>query len=224
MSTQKNRASEQTKSSTIIPAAPTTTRWRVSVKADAADASTYGIGISTRNMMPISWTSPPQALTAHACPNSCISLSTGKVSHISTRFCGARTLDAMSSVSSPQCPAAWKIATPTVAHQTIAPNHPNNGLYQGSHRSSTRSGSNSGILTASGDSSALSHGFLACRRARRSNSARSGVTSDCSSSAAWSCPRSRITSSCVGASSPKRVVALAQISCNVRRPSIRPTT
>ncbi|MNC89352.1 hypothetical protein D3C83_52730 [compost metagenome] len=40
--------------STTMPAAPTTTRRRFDGKAFAADASTYGTGISTSSMIPIS--------------------------------------------------------------------------------------------------------------------------------------------------------------------------
>ncbi len=63
-STQKIIAMAASSSSTTIPAEPTTTRLVLERNSEAAEASTYGTGMKTRNMIPMSWTSPPQALTA----------------------------------------------------------------------------------------------------------------------------------------------------------------
>ena len=60
--------------------------------------------------------------------------------------------------------------------------------------------------------------------ARRRSSATSGATSTCSTSAPCSWPSSRISSSCVGASSPNRAIAASHSSCTLRMPSIRPMT
>ena len=212
ISSHSNRAMAATKSSTIMPAAPTVARCEVCRNADAAEASTYGMGINTSSITPISWTSPPQALVAQAWPNSCRSLSTGKVNHMITRFCGASAWEVMSSVSSRQCDAPANNAVPTTAHQRQAPNQPNNGRYQGNQRSRALSGSNNGMRIDSGDIRFCSHVLRVERFALRISSARSGVTSVCSTSEECNWPSNRIISSCVGASSPNFVMALSQIS------------
>ena len=58
-SSHSARANVASSSSAAMPAAPTTTRWRLSSKAIDADASTYGTGVSISIVTPISWTSPP---------------------------------------------------------------------------------------------------------------------------------------------------------------------
>ena len=60
-----------------MPAADTTMRFRLSGNTLAPDASTYGTGMRTRNMMPISWTSAPQTLAAKPWPSSCRPLTHG---------------------------------------------------------------------------------------------------------------------------------------------------
>src|SRR3989304_4404093 len=85
-----------------MPAAPTTIRCHLLRKAEAADASTYGTGVSTRIITPMSWTSPPKALVTKAWPNSWRALMTGNASHSSSRFCGARSRSTMFWVRSSQ--------------------------------------------------------------------------------------------------------------------------
>src|SRR5690606_4118146 len=224
ISSQKKSAIAAMKSSTAMPAAPTITRRRFSGNALAAEASTYGTGISTSSMIPISWTSPPQALTAHAWPNSCSALTSGNTSARRSRFSGARTRCPRSLVSSSQCRTARSAAVPTTAAHKRKPAPPKRGRYQRSVRSRSRSGSRSGMRTASGDISLASRWRRPSCCERRSSSSTSGDTSHWSTSAAWSCPMSWITSSWLGASSPKRSSAACQIASTGRRPFISPRT
>ena len=48
----------------MMPMPPTSMRWYLPRKPEAALASTYGTGTSTSSMMPISCTSPPCFLMA----------------------------------------------------------------------------------------------------------------------------------------------------------------
>jgi hypothetical protein len=52
--TQKNVHSAAKNSSTIMPAAPTKMRCHLLGNDHAVDASTYGVGMNTRNMIPSS--------------------------------------------------------------------------------------------------------------------------------------------------------------------------
>ena len=60
MATHTIAATAASASSVIIPAAPTITRCSLRRSAHALEASTYGTGASTRSMMPIVCTSPPE--------------------------------------------------------------------------------------------------------------------------------------------------------------------
>ena len=208
-----------------MPAAPTTMRRRDSRNAEEAEASTYGIGIRTSSMTPISCTSPPQTLTAQAWPNSCSSLSTGKVSQRSSRFSGASTREVTSSVRSFQCVTALTMPMATTTLHTITPAQPNHGRYQGSQRSSDavrvhqrESASPWARAGSASRSSCARASRAAAARRRRASPRFAGLPPNAAG------PSSRITSSCVGASSPKRLLALSHICCTVRRPSSMPMT
>ena len=112
------------KSSTIIPAPPTANRCHLLRNAHAEEASTYGTGVSTRIITPISCTSPPRAFTANACPNSWQSFSTGKTSHIISRFSGRSTRSSTSWLSSRQCVTAVTMPSPTTMHHSTKPAEP----------------------------------------------------------------------------------------------------
>ena len=138
-------ASAAMKSSTSMPAAPTTMRWRLSGKAHAAEASTYGTGVTTIIMMPMSWTSPPKALTATACPSSWSTLTTGNSSAKATRPGTDQTRSTASPVKSRQWTASRPTAVTTVASHRAAASPPRNGRPPGTVRCRNASGSTSGI-------------------------------------------------------------------------------
>ena len=62
--------------STIMPAAPTRMRSHLLRNALLEEASTYGSGLKSNSMTPVSGTSPPSFRQAYPWPNSCISLIT----------------------------------------------------------------------------------------------------------------------------------------------------
>ena len=209
-------------SSTIMPAPPTTKRRHLLPKAVADDASTYGIGVKTRSITPMSWTSPPYALMAAAWPSSCRALMIGKSRNSASAFSGVVTRSMKFSVSASQCTAMRTRAGTTMASHGTRPSGANSGRNHGSSRRSSGSGSRTWKRQESG----LSHWLISCRRdicwPRRSSSAVSGGTSHCSTSAECSWLSNKISSSWVGASSPSCATARSQRSCTVRRPSMRP--
>src|SRR4051812_44779505 len=80
------------KSSTIIPAAPTKIRCHLFGNDQALEASTYGVGMNTRNMIPSSWHSPPKRLHEKACPSSWIALTKTNTPHRRTMLTGSERM------------------------------------------------------------------------------------------------------------------------------------
>src|SRR3954451_8833923 len=86
---QTNAQSAATNNSKIMPPAPTNIRCHLLGRLHALDASTYGAGTNTRNMMPSSCTSPPNRLHENACPSSWINLISTNVAHSHGQFPGS---------------------------------------------------------------------------------------------------------------------------------------
>ena len=84
--TQINAMSEAKNNSTIMPAKPTNMRCHRLGNAQAVDASTYGVGMNTRNMMPISCTSPPNRRQENAWPSSWMNLMRTNIAQSKSRL------------------------------------------------------------------------------------------------------------------------------------------
>ena len=139
-----------TTSSTSIPPAPTTTRCHLFRSAQALDASTKGRGVKTRNVIPISCTSPPdpvsfpKCLQANAWPISWKIFTITSAMYNRGRFSGLRTaVDCFDSSS--KRPAIDQSPAPMIAAQKRKPYQVNTLPTAPTHRSSARSGSSSGM-------------------------------------------------------------------------------
>ena len=73
------RAIEASTSSTYMPAAPIAARCQRLGSIQESETLQYRQGVSTRNMTPISWHSPPKCLQDRPWPNSCRTLVTHSV-------------------------------------------------------------------------------------------------------------------------------------------------
>src|SRR5688500_20184515 len=73
--------------STYIPAAPIAARCQRLGNIHESETLQYRHGVSTRNMTPISWHSPPKCLHDMPCPNSCRILVAVSVTAMARQFC-----------------------------------------------------------------------------------------------------------------------------------------
>jgi len=76
---QRNVQTEASTTSTYIPAAPIAARCHLLGSIQESETLQYRQGVSTRNMTPISWHSPPKCLHDSPWANSCITLVTASV-------------------------------------------------------------------------------------------------------------------------------------------------
>jgi len=137
-------------SSTSIPAAPTTTRCHLFLSAQALEASTYGRGVKTRNMTPMTWTSPPEPLAfpnflhANAWPNSWKIFTITKLAYSSGRRWGDRMFEAWST-RAPVLSAMNEMPVASRPIHSTRPHHEKTAPKRGTNRSRNRSGSRSGM-------------------------------------------------------------------------------
>jgi hypothetical protein len=214
-------STEATNSSTIMPAAPTNMRCQRLGKDHAADASTYGVGMNTRNMMPSSWHSPPNRRQAKAWPSSWISLMPTNTAHSHSQFDGSIEF-AAAAFSSRHCGSTNAPATRIVPIQMNAPTQLNTCRITGSQRTRKLSGSHSGMR---GNSTFIKR-FCIFRLfnclLRRSRTVASGVTSASIRLAEYRWLRIWMISGCVGASSANCPPQMSQACSTVRLPSSSP--
>src|SRR5450432_1581346 len=142
--TQKIAQSEATNNSTIMPAAPTNIRAHLFGNAQAVEASTYGVGINTRNMMPISCTSPPKRRQANAWPHSWINFTSTKTHHRYNQLSGAIE-SAAAVLRRLHSGIKSEIVNVTTTSQPSAPHLLSSGRTTGIQRHKNRSGSQTGI-------------------------------------------------------------------------------
>src|SRR6476659_10330427 len=81
---------EASTSSTYMPAAPIAARCQRFGSIQESETLQYKQGLRTRNMMPISWHSPPKCLQERPWPNSCRTLVTQSVSASQAQFCALK--------------------------------------------------------------------------------------------------------------------------------------
>jgi len=168
----------------------------------------------------MSCTSPPPARVAVAWPSSCSALMTGKTKASSSRLSACSTRSDRLSVRSGQCAGSSASAGSTISSHQAIPVRLQSARHNGTWRSRKRPGSSSGMRSAIGFTQERRRFCAVSRSPLVNSSSASGGTSVCNRSLACSCPSSRMISSCVGASSPRRRCAICHSSCTVRRPSI----
>ncbi len=210
-----------THSSTIMPAAPTNIRCHRLGNAQAAEASTYGVGMNTRNMMPSSWHSPPNRRQAKAWPSSWISLMPTNTAHSHSQLAGSIAFLAPA-WSSVQCGSTMARAATMVTIQTTAPTQLNTCRMTGIQRTRKLSGSQSGMR---GNRTFIKRfcifRLFSCL-CRRSRTVASGVTSASIRLAEYRWDRIWMISGWVGASSASCPPQMSQASSTVRVPSSSP--
>ena len=87
-----NVASDARMSSTYMPAAPMAARCHLLGSIHESETLQYRQGVSTRNITPISWHSPPKCLHDSPCPNSCRTLVTARARPSQSQFFGPEEL------------------------------------------------------------------------------------------------------------------------------------
>jgi hypothetical protein len=178
--------------------------------------------MKTRNMIPISWTSPPKRRQANAWPHSWMNLMPTKTAHSHSQLPGAIEFAAADFTSSQRGVSA-RHAARIIKHQTTAPPLLSIGPTSGIQRLRNRSGSQMGMR---GNRTFISRPcifrFICCLW-RRSRTIASADTSVSIKFAEWSWLRIWMTSGCVGASSASCPPTSSHASPTVRDPSSKPT-